>query len=328
MTKKKNPFVKQDNSSLEERDYSYHREERDTARGLIGQKTALFKRAVKYKMSANIIIWWLRVKNFLKGFFFVGSSKNYVPVITPVSTETPAPRIRRDGAGWVSPRYIKSKHVEFDRRAIAENRCVGALVGSCEIDAYKVLRTQISQLTKEEGRNTIMVTSARPGEGKTLTSINLSLSIAKEFDQTVLLVDCDLKQQSIHKILGIESQKGLVDYLVNGTDLSELIMWPGIEKFTLMSGGRALPDSSELLGSPRMKELITEMKDRYTDRYVIFDVPPLLVGADALAFAPLMDAILVVVEAGKTSVQDVNNAISLLPKEKILGLVLNKSETR
>ena len=105
-------------------------------------------------------------------------------------------------------------------------------------------------------------------------------------------------------------------------------MWPGIEKFTFMSGGRALSDSSELLGSPRMKELITEMKDRYADRYVIFDVPPLLIGADALAFAPLVDAILMVVEAGKTSIQDVNKAISLLPKEKILGLVLNKGDAR
>jgi non-specific protein-tyrosine kinase len=110
-----------------------------------------------------------------------------------------------------------------------------------------------------------------------LTTINLALSFAKEYDQTALLVDCDLKQQSVHKILGIESKHGLVDYLVNGTDLSQLIMWPGIEKFTLVSGGRPLTDSSELLGSPRMRELITEMKDRCTDRYVIFDVPPVLV---------------------------------------------------
>ena len=73
-----------------------------------------------------------------------------------------------------------------------------------------------------------------------------------------------------------------------------------------------------------MKELVSEMKDRYTDRYVIFDVPPVLVGADALAFAPLVDGIIIVVETGKTSVNDVNKTISLLPKEKILGLVLNK----
>ena len=136
--------------------------------------------------------------------------KNYVQVITPISKETPVtPNYGTDESGWVSPRYITSRHVKFDGQVVAENRCVGALERPCEIDSYKVLRTQISQLTKKEGKNTIMVTSARPGEGKTLTAINLALSFAKEFDQTVLLVDCDLKQQSIHKILGIESQQGV-----------------------------------------------------------------------------------------------------------------------
>jgi len=325
MTKKKYPFVKQDNSSLETRDYSYHREERDAAKGLLGQKITFIKRKTKYNVEANTLILWLKTKHFVKGLLFGTSRKVPEKVITPLRQEVPPPRFKtKDEAGWVSPRYVTSKRVEFDKKAVADNRCVGALAGSCETDAYKVVRTQISQLTKQDGKNTIMVTSARPGEGKTLTAINLALSFAKEYDQTVLLVDCDLKQQSIHKILGIESQKGLVNYLADGTDLSQLIMWPGIEKFTLLSGGHPLFDSSELLGSPRMKELVSEMKDRYTDRYVIFDVPPVLVGADALAFAPLVDGIIIVVETGKTSVNDVNKAISLLPKEKILGLVLNK----
>jgi non-specific protein-tyrosine kinase len=187
------------------------------------------------------------------------------------------------------------------------------------------LRTQIIQLTREQGKNTIMITSAKPKEGKTLTAINLALSVAKEYDQTVLLVDCDLKQQTIHKVLGIDSKQGLVDYLTSGTDLSNLIMWPGIEKFTLMSGGRFLSNSRELLGSPRMKELVSEMSDRYADRTIIFDVPAVLTGADALTFAPLVDSIVMVVEAGKTSIHDVNKALSLLPQNKILGLVLNRA---
>jgi non-specific protein-tyrosine kinase len=176
-----------------------------------------------------------------------------------------------------------------------------------------------------EGKNTVMVTSAQPGEGKTLTAINLALSFAKEFDQTVLLVDCDLKQQSIHEVLGIDSEKGLVNYLLDNADLSKLIMWPGIEKFTLLSGGHPLFDGSEFLGPLRMKELVSQMKGRYADRYVIFDVPPVLAGADALAFAPLVDSIVMVVEAGKTSIHDVSKAISMLPGEKLLGLVLNRA---
>lgn len=328
MRKKKYPFVQQDNSSLEARDYSFHRKERDTASGFIGQKTASFKREIMHGIEATVITWWVRMKNFVKGLFFSPSEENYIQTANPISNETPSPRLRHNESGWISPPYINSRHVKLDGKVVAENRCVGALARPCEIDSYKVLRTQVSQLTKKEGKNTIMVTSARPGEGKTLTAINLALSFAMEFDQTVLLVDCDLKQQSIHKILGIESRQGLADYLVNGTDLSQLIMWPGIEKFTFLSGGRPLSDSSELLGSPRMKELVSEMKDRYTERYIIFDVPPVLTVADALAFAPLVDGILIVVEAGKTSIEDVNKAISLLPQEKILGLVLNKGDAR
>ena len=328
MRKKKYPFVQQDNSSLEARDYSFHRKERDTASGFIGQKTASFKREIMHGIEATVITWWVRMKNFVKGLFFSPSEESYIQTANPISKETPSPRLRHNESGWISPPYINSRHVKLDGKVVAENRCVGALARPCEIDSYKVLRTQVSQLTKKEGKNTIMVTSARPGEGKTLTAINLALSFAMEFDQTVLLVDCDLKQQSIHKILGIESRQGLADYLVNGTDLSQLIMWPGIEKFTFLSGGRPLSDSSELLGSPRMKELVSEMKDRYTERYIIFDVPPVLTVADALAFAPLVDGILVVVEAGKTSIEDVNKAISLLPQEKILGLVLNKGDAR
>jgi protein-tyrosine kinase len=325
MTKKEGPFVQQDNSSLEARDYSSHRKERDKGRGFIGQKTSLLKREVTHRMEATAITWWVRIKNIVKRLFFGPSNENYIQTANPVSKETPTPKLRHNESGWISPPYITSKHVKLDGSVVAENRCVGALARPCEIDSYKVLRTQISQLTKKDGKNTIMVTSARPGEGKTLTAINLALSFAMEFDQTALLVDCDLKKQSVHKILGIESKQGLVDYLLNGVDLSQLILWPGIEKFTFLSGGHTLFDSSELLGSPRMKELITEMKDRYPERYVVFDVPPVLTGADALAFAPLVDGILIVVEAGKTSINDVNEAISLLPKEKILGLVLNKS---
>ena len=82
--------------------------------------------------------------------------------------------------------------------------------------------------------------------------------------------------------------------------------------------------SSELLGSPRMKELVDDMKTRYPDRFIFFDVPPVLCAADALAFAPLVDHILVVVRAGSTSIQDVQKSLQLLPKEKIIGLVLNR----
>ena len=130
--------------------------------------------------------------------------------------------------GWVCPSYDASRPVRLDPHIVAENRCIAALPGSPDLEAYKVLRTKILKLTREKGWNTIMVTSAMPGEGKTLTAINLSMTFAREFSQTVLLVDCDLRKQNIHKVLGIRSHKGLIDYLLNDVPMNEVMMWPGI----------------------------------------------------------------------------------------------------
>lgn len=197
---------------------------------------------------------------------------------------------------------------------------------SPEVENYRVLRTQILQRTCGEGGKTLMITSAHPGEGKTLTAINLALTFAREFQQTVLLVDCDLRGQSIHEVLGFPSDRGLANYLLDGAPVSDLIVWPGIEKLTVISGGRTIPESTEILGSPRMRELVAEVRDRYPERYVIFDMPCVLEGADSLAFASRVDHILLVVQAGKTPVQDVRKALDLLPREKILGVVLNRAE--
>lgn len=225
---------------------------------------------------------------------------------------------------WQVPAYTKSSQVQLDRGALVENKCVCITPGAAEIDHYKVLRAQIMQKTKEKGWNTLMVTSAQPGEGKTLTAINLAITLAKEFNQTVLLVDCDLRKQDIHKRFGYKSDRGLGDFLLNGCSLNEIISWPGVEKMTLISGGQIIQDTTELLGSPQMKSLVAEMKERYADRYVIFDLPSLAVGADAMTFAPLVDGIVMVTQAGRSSVKEINTALELIPREKLLGFVLNR----
>ncbi len=236
----------------------------------------------------------------------------------------PALDKKMSGEGWDAPVYTESTAIKYDPVKLAENRCVCIQPDGPAVDAYKVLRTQLQQRTKEKGWNTIMVTSVGPREGKSLTAVNLALSFAKEFHQTVLLVDGDLKQQSIHEYLGFSSQRGLIDYLVDDQPLKDLIIWPGIEKLTFISGGKTIKDSTELLGSPKMKSLVADMKSRYKDRYIIFDMPPLLERADALTFAPLVDCILIVVEEGRTSKHDIRRAMENVPKEKLLGFVLNR----
>jgi non-specific protein-tyrosine kinase len=233
----------------------------------------------------------------------------------------------RDGDGWFSPAYTECSPRDLDPATLEANRCVGCRPDADELESYKVLRTQVLQRTIENGWNTVMVTSALPREGKTLTAINLAFAFAREFGRTVLLVDCDLKQQKVHEYLGLASDRGLIDYLENDLPFKDILIWPGVEKLTLVSGGRKIRESAELLGSGKMKALVAEMKSRYRDRYIFFDVPPLLAGADAIAFASLVDCILMVVEAGKTSIHDVRKAFDLMPGEKVLGFVLNRHQT-
>ena len=260
---------------------------------------------------------------------YLHKSKDGSP--TPSATklkETLSDADKKDKAGWISPIYSEAKSIKLDPKFAAENRIVGMFPDSQEINFYKILRTQIQHRTKEKGWNTIMITSVNPGEGKTLTSINLAVTFAKEFNQTVLLVDSDLMRQNIHKYLGIDSHKGLIDYLIDDRPLKDFIVWPGIDKLTLISGGRTIHDSSELLGSPRMSSLIHEMKTRYPDRYVFFDVPPIFGGADAIVLAPLVDCIIMVVAEGQTSIHDVEKALQLIPQEKFLGFVLNRQTSQ
>lgn len=249
------------------------------------------------------------------------------------STPAPAPEFTMGDkknvaeGDWRPPVYTKSARIELDIAAVVKNRCVCIQPDALELDSYKVLRTKIQQLTRTKGWSTVMITSPRAGEGKTLTAINLALTFSKAYNQTVLLVDCDLRRQSIHKALGFQSETGLVDYLVDDRPLKEIMIWPGIDKLTLISGGRTIQESTELLGSPRMEALVHEIKSRYDDRYVLFDVPPVLGSADTLAMAPYVDSIVMVVEEGITSTRDVQRALEMLPSEKFLGFVINKQKS-
>jgi non-specific protein-tyrosine kinase len=242
----------------------------------------------------------------------------------PLIHEELAEVVDRAKLGWHSPTYSASRSIVLDPEVLHANRCLAFDGDALIIDSYKVLRAQILQRMKLTSGNTLMVTSVLPGEGKTTTAINLALIMAKEFQQTVLLVDCDLQQQDIHKRLGYPSDKGLINYLLDDCPVADLFTWPGIEKILLVSGGRTIRDSSELLGSPRMKELVTDMKSRYPNRLIIFDMQSTFAGADTLVFAPLVDNILLVVQEGHSSAKEINKAISSLPKEKLLGLMLNR----
>ncbi len=192
-------------------------------------------------------------------------------------------------------------------------------------DAYKILRTQVLHRLRENGWNMLGVTSPRDGAGKTLTAINLAIATATEPTQTVLLVDADLRAPQIHEEFGLEQGPGLTDFLLNGRPIEELLLYPGLGRLVVLPGGRGTEQSAELLTSPRMTALGKELKHRYASRVVIFDLPPVLDRADVLAFSPQLDALLLVVEDGKTSEPDLQHALQALKgSAPVLGTVLNK----
>ena len=201
-------------------------------------------------------------------------------------------------------------------------------------DQIKTLRSQVlSQLEKIDG-NTIMVTSANPGEGKSFTSINLGVSIAQELDRTVLLIDADLKNPTkthfdfAKDFFNVDVEFGLADILLGNVSLEEALINPGIEKLTILPGGRCLDTSSELLGSPQMEQLVKNVKNRYKDRIIIFDTPAILTCADPVQLSKFIESVLFVVEEEKTNVEDVRQAMKLLSDIHMIGMILNKSKSR
>lgn len=225
--------------------------------------------------------------------------------------------------------YTHTRTIEVADDLLREKRIISGLEQNSFTDAYKILRTQVLQRLKEGGWNSVAITSPGLNEGKTLTAINLAISLAMEVDYTVLLVDADLRNPGIQGYFGLGTEKGLSEYLTDNVPLDELLVHPAhIPRFVVLPGGKSLINSSEMLNSPKMVRLVEELKTRYPSRIIIFDLPPLLSAADALVFSPYVDAALLVIEEGKTQTEDAKRAVGLLQGTNLMGTVLNKSWTK
>lgn len=224
--------------------------------------------------------------------------------------------------------YTQTRVANTAKQALQERRIITGVEQNEFTDAYRILRTQVLQRLREKNWNSLAITSPGLNEGKTLTAINLAISLAMEVNYTVLLVDADLRHPSVHEYFGIEAEFGLSDYLTADKSLSELLVHPeGIPGFVILPGGKPLTNSAEMLNSPKMARLVDELKTRYPSRIVLFDLPPLLTAADTLAFSPYVDAALLVVEEGKTQADEARRAVGLLESTNVIGTVLNKSWT-
>jgi protein-tyrosine kinase len=194
---------------------------------------------------------------------------------------------------------------------------------SLEAEQFKILRTNLLFPFSGEPPRSIMVSSFLPGEGKSFTSANLAVSIAQNIDQNVLLIDCDLRKPSIQSMFGFDDCIGLSEYLLKDVSLSSIIYKTNIERLSIIPGGHVPENPSELLSCKEMSDLIIEVKERYADRIVLIDSPPLKLTPEAIVLSRLVDGIVLVIKCGSTDRDLVSGMVDSIEKDKILGVVFN-----
>ena len=192
--------------------------------------------------------------------------------------------------------------------------------------AYRMLRTQVLQRARSHGLTTLGVVSAVNGEGKTLTAINLALSLAAEPNQTVVLLDLDLRRPAIARTLGLGCERGLESWF-GGDEAIKNICYgiEGVERLYVLPTLKPVSGSSEILAGMATRKLFNELKGRDAGRLLLVDLPPVLLSDDALTIAPLLDGVVLVVNERRTRRDDVVRAVELLANTRIVGTVLNRS---
>ena len=217
---------------------------------------------------------------------------------------------------------------QLDREILARHRVLNEDTDSGVRTAYKMLRTRVLQRMRSNGWQSLAITSAMPSDGKTLTAINLAISLASDVNHNVCLVDLDLRHSSVARCLGLETTVGASDCLRREATLEEAIVKPDIDRLLLLPNLHTESNSSELISSPEMNEIAQKLVLDDPQRIVIYDMPPVLSADDMLAFAPFIDAVLFVVSESSTRQTDVIKARELLESVNILGTVLNQSDVK
>jgi protein-tyrosine kinase len=222
-------------------------------------------------------------------------------------------------------RYSTTRLIEPSAKNLLHNRVIAGEIHDPRVEAYRQLRTQVLAEMKRHDWRSLALTSAHEDAGKTLTAVNLAICIAQEANQTVLLVDLDLRTPSVHTTLGIDITKGIVDHLLHDEPIENILINPGYPRLVVLPGLPQGRYSSEMLTSSKMKSFMTDITSRYPDRIIIFDLPPLLRNDDAIVFVPNVDACLFVVEDGATKPEDIERSMQLLKHSQLIGTVLNKA---
>jgi protein-tyrosine kinase len=226
-----------------------------------------------------------------------------------------------------------TRRVELDLNRMRDLGMVTAAGGRTRLlEDFRVIKRPLLQrafadrATGEKPGNLIMVTSSLPGEGKTYCAINLAMSIAMELDHTVLLVDADVARPSVLRSLGLPAHRGLMDILLDDKiDMADVMLRTNVDTLSILPAGTSTPRATELLASSSMSTLVHEIANRYPDRIVIFDSPPLLLTSESRVLASHMGQIVMVVEAQTTTQHAVKEALHQLEGYPNVNLIYNKT---
>jgi protein-tyrosine kinase len=209
---------------------------------------------------------------------------------------------------------------------LESNRIVNPSGNDSAAAAFRMLRTQVIQRMDENAWRSVALLSPLADVGKTTAAINLAVSMANDRRHTVLLVDCDLKHPTIAASLGIRPDFGIDDVLRGNAQIEQCLYHPeGFDRLVVLPARSSLANSSEVLAGPQGRALVAELRGRYPERLVVFDLPPVLDTDDALAFLPLVECGLVVVAEGATRRDDLLRCMELVRRTPILGTVLNRA---
>ncbi len=250
------------------------------------------------------------------------------PFAEPAARGTPhtAPPPPRPHVQAMDVSYVHTEVVPLDPAHLEEHRIVAYNKASQHNWAFDVLRTQVLQKMDEKGWRTLAITSPTLESGKTVVSINLAMSIAHHSQRTAMLVDFDLRRPRVASYLGLSRNPSLNEVLAGQAQLHEAMVNPGLPRLVVVPTNRPVPKAAEVLSSQSVGALIEDLRDRYDDRTVIFDLPPMMAGDDVMSVLPRIDAVLMVIGNGNSTKSEIEESMRHIPADRLLGVVLNKAE--
>lgn len=250
----------------------------------------------------------------------------------PVDDRTLVPEYRNDALAQApsSPLVRPSfRELQFSSETCMQNRILAPdadrKLAQHASPAYRMLRTRLLQRCRANNWSSIAITSPGPGEGKSLTALNLALTIARERNNEVFLMDLDMRNPSMCKYLGITPQVEVVDYFQGKANAADLFFSVGIECLNLAGSSSTAANASELLSTTRLSDLLTYIKSVSANPLVLLDLPPVVNTDDALVVAPSVDAVLLIVGEGRTNREELQRAFGLLSEYTVAGIVLNRA---